>query len=133
LKPSLEKLFENPPEEITLRKLFEDFVEQFKEDAEGEGWEQPSIHLENGSLDGYWNVRFDPKPNISRYQCAYAIAVGSDHKAYSVTVDGATLSKEKFIGPLYNFERTLFHLYACGTRILIGDFNADDVCYQTED
>ena len=50
--------------EVSLRKLFEAFIEEHKEKAAEEHWEHPEIRFQDGTIGSspYLHIYFDPKP-----------------------------------------------------------------------
>lgn len=69
--------------EVSLRKLFDAFIEKHKEKAAEEGWEHPEIRFEDGSIGSspYLHIYFDPKPESEHRR---------ERSSYSSSIPGRT-------------------------------------------
>lgn len=114
LESNMAKLLAAPPAEMTLEKLIEEFIDANKEDREGE-----SFTLIIDRKYGSTYVCLDDESGKSEYSCDYRIGVDRDGKVYHLAFGGKDASKTLFMGPFYNFERTLFQLYAAKSKLIV--------------
>jgi hypothetical protein len=116
-----------PPAEIKLSKLVADFIESKKsDDCSCSGSERISLHIEEINYGGYW-IFMDPAEGKEKYRCGVRIGVSSDdNRVFSLNIDEKNAKSTLFVGPMYNFERDLFQMYAMGTKLIV-DKDADDI------
>lgn len=144
--------------EVSLRKLFESFIEENKESAAENQWEHPEIRFEDGTIGSspYLHIFFDGKPesayksersSYSRdkrisYELAHALHIaidgereeGLDHWRRVVRyghVYAARLDDKKVAVDMQirnNWERILASLYF-GNATLVIDCDPDDFSY----
>lgn len=115
----LEELLQPPPESINVSKLVQQLKKTRDEYRDGAG--DVTVHIEDsGSVDGHWRLHLDKAANKSARDCSYELAVDDKGKIYSIrTPYRGDITKALFIGPLYDFERTLFRLYAGKTKLIL--------------
>ena len=109
------------PAEIKLSKLVADFIEHSKSDysCSCDGPTQISLHVDESSYGSRW-VSMDKDEGKSQYQCSIRFGVHEeDGKIFALRIDGVEAGKTLFVGPIYNFERDLFQMYAAGTKLII--------------
>ena len=136
--------------EVSLRKLFDAFIEAHKEQAVEERWERPEIRFKDGTIGNspYLHIYFDETPasERSRYRGDYEL----EH-ALHIAINGERTEGEKpwdrtiQIGRVYSaklddkkvavdmqihskWERMLASLYFGNATLLI-DCDADDFSY----
>ena len=136
--------------EISLRKLFEAFIEEHKERAIEERWEHPEIRFKDGTIGSspFLHIYFDETPasEISRYrgdhelEHALHIAINGertegekpwDHTIRLGRVYSAKLDDKKVATNMQlhsKWERMLASLYFGNATLLI-DCDADDFSY----
>ena len=136
--------------EVSLRKLFEAFIEAHKEQAIEERWEHPEIRFKDGAIcnNPYLHIYFDPKPasEASRYRGEYELEhalhiqingereEGPDHwrrtvklgRVYSAKLDDKKVAANMQIHS--KWERMLASLYFGNATLLI-DCAEDDFSY----
>lgn len=122
----LGKLLQEPPAEIRLSTLMEDFMECHEEEARDQGWDSPSLHVES-SDSRFIHVYIDKVPDKDKYECAYSMMI-FDGNISNVKIEGKDVAKTMFIGPLYDFDKLIFQLYAAKTNIIV-DIEDGDICY----
>lgn len=109
LKDILEPFDASKP--IKMSELVRDFMEstsEYEDNMQG----RITCHIEFGTLDGYWRFYLDKDEGTQKYQCDIQGAVNREGELYSLKISGEKVEKNLFLGPLYNFERRLFQLYA---------------------
>lgn len=114
LESNMAKLLEQAPAEITLEKLIEQFIEANKEDKEGQDF---TLLIERKYGSTY--ICLDEDAGKSEYSCDFRLAVDKDGKVYSLMLGSKDVAKTLFMGPFYNFERTLFQLYAAKSKVIV--------------
>ena len=136
--------------EISLRKLFEAFIEEHKERAIEERWEHPEIRFKDGTIGSspYLHIYFDETPasESSRYRGdhelghALHIAINGERtegenpwdrtiqlgRVYSAKLDDMKVATNMQIHS--EWERMLASLYFGNATLLI-DCDADDFSY----
>lgn len=122
LEANMAKLLEQAPAEITMEKLVEDFIEEHKEDKEGESF---TLLIERKYGSTY--VSLDTEPGKTEYSCDFRLGVDKEGKVYHLAFGGKDVAKTLFVGPIYGFERHLFQLYAAKSKLIIAaDAEAHD-------
>jgi len=121
------------PETVKLSVL----VEQFKEWAAGHGSEsQCTIIFEESQYGSRW-LYLDQDSKNGKYDCRFSMLIpDKDGAGGTCTTTGTTPSlckikgrdpKQTFImGTLCGFERTLFQMYAAGTKIIVDETEFDN-------
>lgn len=125
LESNMAKLLERAPAEITLEKLIEEFIDANKEDKEGQGF---TFLIERKYGSTY--ICLDEDAGKSEYSCDFRLAIDQDGKVYSLMLGAKDVAKTLFMGPFYNFERTLFQLYAAKSKVIV-PANAEAHDYDT--
>jgi hypothetical protein len=129
VESQLTELLESAPESITLTQLVAEFIKD-RSDYHGcscDGPDEITLVVDgSSSVDGYHNIYLDEEGGKSKYSCAIQIATNKEHTVYSLKIDDRDPKKTLFVGPLYNFERRLFQMYAAGTKLII-DATEDDI------
>lgn len=116
LESNMAKLLEQAPAEITLDKLIEQFIEANKEDKEGQDF---TLLIERKYGSTY--ICLDEDAGKSEYNCDFRLAIDKDGQVYSLMLGAKDVAKTIFMGPFYNFERTLFQLYAAKSKVIVPD------------
>lgn len=114
LESNMAKLLEQAPAEITLQKLIEEFIEANKENKEGQDF---TLLIERKWGSTY--ICLDEDAGKSEYSCDFRLAIDKDGKVYSLMLGAKDVAKTLFMGPFYNFERTLFQLYAAKSKVIV--------------
>lgn len=117
----LEELLQPPPESIRVYDLVQQLKQTRDEFRDGHG--DVTVHVEDSnSADGYWRLYLDKADSKPKRDCSYELAVDDNGKIYSIcTPYKGDITKALFIGPFYDFERTLFRLYAGKTKLILDD------------
>lgn len=122
VEEQLTELLAPPPAEIKLSEL----VEQFKQAQRDKrsyscscDSEQITLIVEETS-HGSRFIYLDADAHQGKYDCAIRFLVSDhDNQIHALKVDGRDMEKQLFVGSLYNFERSLFQLYAAGTKLIV--------------
>lgn len=127
VEEQMAKLLQPAPAEIKLSELIKDFIERNKPDGcECGGSDQISLHIEESRYGSRW-IGLDKEEGKSEYSCEIRFAVSeSDGKIFGLRLDGKEADKTLFVGPIYGFERSLFQMYAAGTKVVVDGDSADD-------
>jgi hypothetical protein len=136
--------------EVSLRKLFEAFIEHYKDEAADNHWEAPDIRFRDGSIGNsrYLHIHFDEDPEggggrrRSDYQLGHALHValdeerteGPDHfrqivqvgRVYAAQLDYKKIAVDMQIRN--EWERILASLYFGNAKLLI-DCGPDEFSY----
>lgn len=124
----MKSLLEEIPEQLNLSWFVEKLLKSAQEncdDYEGE----ITLIIEH---DGRWlHISMDKEPSKEKYRCAYRIDArkhdDGQYKIYSVKIDDDSIGTSKIVGPFYNFEKILMHVYALkGSIVVDHGFDADD-------
>ncbi|NRA87422.1 MAG: hypothetical protein HRU28_08510 [Rhizobiales bacterium] len=129
----IDKLLDMPPAEINLSEILEKFQEYVVDYNDDKMQGEYTCVVEETDKDGFYWVYLDVAPNTGIYQCHYALAVNNKGHIYSIKADnyGESIDTEKskyHSIHLTHFEKLLFNLYACNSKI-IDDCDGD---YPTE-
>lgn len=119
MEAELDKFLAAAPPVVKLSDLVERMVEDAKYEAEGKGWEEPTVVLEKSKYGG-WMVRLDPEPRKSSYLCRYTLHIAEDGKVFHTNVRN---------GEPCALERTFFQFRAAGTRLEVDEYDAKAVAY----
>lgn len=133
IEKDLEELLSGAvPETLKLSKLVEQFKEFVHNDEHGDHDDEVTvlIHRSRGLTDGYWRVYLDKEAGKEKYYCEYSLAMDKEGKVYAMSVEGKDIDKTLFIGRFNTFAKTLFQIYAAGTKIEL-DHEAVDM-YHTD-
>lgn len=136
IEKQMSNLLAPPPREIKLTELVADFIKKNTPDDDGcscdDSPEEITFLFED---DGWFKyVRLDKNPNIDKYRCEIQLGLDKDGRIFSLKLDGKDSQHTLFIGPLYNFERSLFQMYAAGTKLVIDAAHSDiDISYPGRD
>lgn len=130
----LKEIMTELPEKITMSWLIEKFIEsarEYDDDPEGE----ITLIFEERSHGSFMMVYLDKNANTSERNCDYRLHLSEDKKTgkweiLSLRVDGTDAGKQLSIGTLYNFEKTLFNIYAMKGKIEL-DQGEDAYDYET--
>lgn len=97
---------------VKMSELVRDFMEttsEYEENMQG----NITCHIEEGgSVSGYWQFYLDKEADTDKYRCEVQGMVNKEGQIFSLKISGEKIEKNFFVGPLYNFERRLFQLYA---------------------
>lgn len=140
ISPMLDELLEPMPAEITLSELIKQAMVHWSDDYHRHGADRPYIHVEEttGIVAGYHHIHLDPDGNkqheygFSRYNAAIQIDVNDNGEVYGLKVSGDEAHKRIFAGPFFGFERMLFNLYTCKTRLVVDAIDFSEVSYTDE-
>lgn len=136
--PMLEEVLASPPKEMKLSDLVNRAVEFWKSDDAlfDTTSDRPSIIIRrSNSVDGYWMLGLDKDYGKDIHNCEIFMQVSSDGKIFGLRIDRkeiGTRNKTVWAGPFYSFERDIFMLYACGTKLILDEENFDDVYYRED-
>lgn len=116
------------PKQIKLSALLEQFKEFARENHERDRDQRRcTIILERRDQYSSRWLYLDVKPDKQKYDCRYRMLIGTDDgKVSACGIEGSDPSKTVFLGTIYGFARTLFQMYAAGTRVVF-DLDTDDV------
>jgi hypothetical protein len=126
----LKELLQPAPESITLSKLVEEYIEHVKNKRDAGCvcfGEQGKITLlvDLDRMPDFARICLDPEHDKASHQCA--IQIGTHRgEVYSLTFGRHEVEKQLFVGPLYNFERTLFQMKAARSKIIL-DIDVEDI------
>lgn len=119
------------PAEITLEQLLEQFIEHNKDYCgDGRMHGQPFTLLIADESGGYRTVSLDMEPNQKRHQCAIQIGIKEDGSVWRLELGGRDLKEKLFVGPLFNFEKSLFQMHTARTKLIV-PAGADPYDYET--
>lgn len=126
----LQKLLsETAPKEMKLSALIVEFKKWAIKQRNDESCTiiVDALHSDSSieSLRGYRNIHLDPKPRTGKYSCQFQIDVKPDGSIYGCRIGGHDPKQAIFMGALYGFEKSLFRLYAAGTKLLIDQEDFD--------
>jgi hypothetical protein len=130
LEKEMGELLVNPPAEIKLSAL----VEQFKRNLDRYDRRDGRITCDVNTADstgicpGYAHIYMDKESGKSRYSCEIQIDVTPAGKVFGLKIGGTDIKNTLFVGPHFGFERSLFQLYAAGTKIIVDGDDIDDYC-----
>ena len=140
LDPMLRDLLVAAPATIKLSELVDQALEQWKSwhDYSSDFGQQPTIIVEReaSSITGslHHRIYMDWREGKSKYSCGVSMALhGEPGEVYSLEFDKKPAGEKLFVGPLYSFERTLFHLYTGKTKIVVDRTDFDDVYWPGQD
>lgn len=109
--------------QVKVSELVKEFAEEVRE-RRGAA-DRFTVILESSSYGSRY-LFLDREPNKEKYRCEYMIWFSDDRKekdpgrVLGITHEGRDHAKTIFVGPfLYGFEKTLFHLYATGSTIVV--------------
>jgi len=128
IEKELSELLVDPPAEIKLSAL----VDQFKERLDREDRRSSRITCIvdtsdlTGLCPGYAHVFIDKKSGTSKYSCQIQIDVTPTGEVYGLKIGGQDIKNTLFLGPHFGFERSLFQMYAAGTKIIVDDDEVND-------
>jgi len=127
VEEQMAKLLQPAPAEIKLSELIKDFIERNKPDGcECDGSDQITLHIEESRYGSRW-IGLDKAEGKSEYQCEIRFAVNErDGGIFGLRFDGKEADKTFFVGPIYGFERSLFQMYAAGTKLIVDGDCVDD-------
>jgi len=128
IKKELEDLLATPPAEIKLSQL----VEQLKKGNYDSNNECCTCIVEWGSTDGWGHIYLDEGEDKRSKDCDHHLAFTREGEIYFISIDGRDPSKKLFIGPFYDFERSLFQMYVAKTKLIV-DEDEVDTCYPGQD
>jgi len=117
LAEQLADLLKTPPAEVKLSDLTKEFSEFAIKDIDRDHSDYFTFGMEQSSR-GYRHLWFDPKGGKSQYSCKYRLGVTSEGRVFTLSIDGENPDKRLFVGPFYNFERTLFQMKVAGTKLI---------------
>jgi hypothetical protein len=125
-------LLEEIPEQITLSWFVEKLISSAKESREGDHEGQITLNIEH---DGRWlHISMDKDEGKDKYRCAYRIDARKEdngqYKIYAAKIDDDSIGSSKIVGPFYNFEKILMHVYALKGSI-VADKGFDPEDYDT--
>lgn len=122
IEKMLDEMFKAAPAEIKLSQFSESVREHFK-DSNYSNNEHFTFRLE---IDGQWtHIDIDEEPDKQKYACEYRVSARNG-EVYSLRINGEDPKKTLFIGPHYNFERTLMQMFYGKTKLII-DCDEDDI------
>jgi hypothetical protein len=128
IEADLAKLLAPAPAEKWLSALVEDFKADLTTyyAAREDRHETITVrtHLD-GTFVKHWTVDLDRKPNQQPYACEFRFMVNDRGEMFALRFGGRNTEKDVFIGGYYGFERTLFQLHACKTKLIM-DVDAVD-------
>lgn len=124
LADDMEQLLKLAPKEIKLSAIADDMRESRDED----GWgEVITVIVEHSnSVSGYKRIYLDDMEVHERrnsHRCRYHIAIDSDGKIYSATINGHDLQSVKHIGRAYGLDQSIRAWVACGTKVIVDEDN----------
>jgi hypothetical protein len=125
---TLTKLLAPAPAEKKLSELVEEFKENIREDYTLPKDRGSEITVEVEQLQYGRVVALDRRPSRSRHSCELCFHVRQDGHIHHLRYLPRAYDQSchhVFIGEYYGFERTLFQLHACRTKLVM-DVNAVD-------
>jgi len=133
LEKELSDLLVDPPAEIKLS----DLVDQFKSRLDSDRRSSRITCIvdttdSTGLCPGYAHVFLDEESGTSKYSCNIRLDVTLAGKVYGLKIGGQDIKNTLFIGPHFGFERSLFQLYAAGTKIIVDHEEVDDYCHDDD-
>lgn len=131
IKESLANLLSEVPKEYKLSELIEEFKKDVLSDDSDYGGREISFHVkrEYGSI----YISFDRDDDKSEYRCQYRIWADKDGSIVTIKIDDKTFDNKAIMGGLWGFDKTLFKIYAAGTKIIIDDGDVDIEYEECED
>lgn len=120
------------PTSITVSEL----AEKFREYVEEEGYESGNFTFivernDRDRMDDYFYLYLDKEEDKDKHRCAYKIRCNKEG-VWAVEIDDVKVEKKMFIGPIFNFERFLFHAYANKVIVTI-DTDEPETYYGNQD
>jgi hypothetical protein len=126
LEEDLGKLLSPAPAEKKLSELVEDFKEWLRGEyvPRKEQGNRIAVHVDRPSDHewGHWRVCLDHRLDRPSYDCAFSFSVSvRDGRVYFMRYAPRLgySGPRVFIGGYYGFERTLFQLHACKTKLVM--------------
>ena len=125
IEKEMTSLLAAPPKEMKLSELVEQYKRRVR-DRDGNSRITCIVDLKDntGLCPGYAHIYLDKEKNKSRYSCEIQLDVTPQGEVFGLKLSGTDIKNTLFVGPLWDFERSLFQMYASGTKIII---DADDV------
>ncbi|GGJ11266.1 hypothetical protein [Paenibacillus hunanensis] len=122
IKEAMDKMLGDPVKEIKLSEL----VEVMKEEKTGWGNtdhdDEVTVDIDNRSTLSF--IGLDEEEGKERFECKYRFSVCEDGSINTMQIDGKEFNNKIIMGGLRGFEKTLFKMYASGTKIIVDE---DDV------
>ena len=120
----MDELMASPPAEVKLSDLVKEFRKYAAEDRPPDS--EISFHCKDSdSSTGYFQCAMDEKSGKPHYDCGYRFAVTDKGEIYSLKFPHeGDVTKGLFVGRRFGFEKTLFQLWACKTKMVM---DVDDV------
>lgn len=116
---SMDLLLKEFPSTIKTSEIADMFRKRCAEENESGEFTFILSRNESIGLGGYFDIYLDEAPGKDKYQCAYHIRAKPD--VWAVSIGGMAAEKKMFMGPLFDFERFLFHAYANKVVISVDD------------
>jgi len=113
-------------------ELYKDNIDfDFKNDCDviDKDYEITAFVDRSQNVEYYYYLYLDSKPNTSRYQCEYQIGFSEDCLFTVSHNDGELLKIKHTI--LDGFERLLFNLFSCKTKIINDSKAIDNIIYSS--
>lgn len=123
---------ESCPRDITLTKLvsqYKKWIRKRSRETNKDGTCYCDVKVTDHGIDGFLYIALHPKRVSSEFEAHVRIGLHKrDDKwvVFSLNIDRVDQKDRIFIGPLYDFERTIFSLYQCEGEIKI-DCNASEL------
>lgn len=126
IKKEMEKLLgSKAPKTIKLSKLMERFKRFAKADYRSDGCrDEVTIIVDPVEYGSRW-INLDPEAKKAKYQCRFRMLINEDGCMALWQTSGIDHKNLVFAGPVYGFEKDLFHLYAAGTLIEVDQTEFD--------
>lgn len=128
------ELLSPAPATITLEALLEEFVKVQLDGYRGEELRGNEFTLiidrdKSASLlsSGYVDIYLDADDGTEKYQCAIHIRCRGEGEVWGLELGGTEIKNKIFVGPMFNFEKSLFQMYTAKTKLILpADATADD-------
>lgn len=119
LKKQMDELLASYPQEIKVSELADKFRDKCIEYKLYDDDAHFTMHVvRSDHLDGYFDIYMDEEPNKEKYSCAFKIRCKED-EVWGVEVEGDKLRHKMFLGPMFGFERFLFHAYTNKVKVVL--------------
>lgn len=77
---------------------------------------------ESELCSGYHHIYIDPESSKrSKYDCEASIAVDSDGRIYSLSIDRKDVKTTIVMGGMYGWKKMIFAAYACGSKFIVDE------------
>lgn len=122
LSVELDEILQIAPKELKFSAIVKQVLDSL--DAhDGYGRSITCIIEKSYLVDGYYHIYLDTDEDVRKSECEASIAICSEGKIYSLTIDRKDASKTIIMGSIYGWKKTLFAAYCSGSKIIMDDLD----------